>query len=416
MKLKNKLNLAVIGIILFFGLLAVIFVYKQTNENFIMQAKNNLIEVSSVQAHGIYNVFNRSEDLVKTIAQNPAVVQYLKEKSELADPVITEYLSQYNIGERYSAIYIMSSEGITLVSTNPTFVGKNYSFRDYFKKGMEGRTWADVAIGVTSKKAGYYFSHPVLSSEDEILGVVIVKKIPDIVHDVIDEKILDDKFAVTMLADSDGVIIFSNDESRIYKSLGFLEEDKLKEIEEKRRFSGIDIKSLGYDQLQKDLSYITETRIFNFFNKDTKQRRLITVTPINDLPFFIITERDPSEFIAVSGKISLFIALLVFVAAVTAILCIVYFLNKFLRPLDILKEGAYQLSQENFDYSLNIKTGDELEDLGSMFNQMSKKLNKTYKDLENKVKKLKHFNKLMVGRELKMNELKEEVKKLKDNN
>ena len=184
-------------------------------------------------------------------------------------------------------------------------------------------------------------------------------------------------------------------------------------MKDKRRYEGIGIYSLGYDDLNIKLASVEDSRLFNFFDKNTKEEKIITITHIDNLPFFVVTEFCISQFINKSNSVSFYIGLLVLMSAVVAIFLILYFLKRFLKPLDKLKDLALQVGQENFDNKLDIKTGDELEDLSKAFNYMSDKMKKSYKDLEKKIKKLKSFNSVMVGREIKIKELKDQLAKNK---
>jgi len=118
-------------------------------------------------------------------------------------------------------------------------------------------------------------------------------------------------------------------------------------------------------------------------------------------------------------------------------------------PINKLHRGIEIITKGNLDYRVDIKTNDEIAELGEALNQMAeelkeyhiaseesktilkikvrartKELEELAKTLEGKVKKrtkelekrlneLEKFHKLTVGRELKMIDLKEELAKLK---
>ena len=118
-------------------------------------------------------------------------------------------------------------------------------------------------------------------------------------------------------------------------------------------------------------------------------------------------------------------------------------------PLETLRKGAEIIGKGNLDYQIELKTGDELEELAKSFNQMAKNLKEFHtaleeaktvleikvaartrelrelaesleekvkektKELQEKIKELERFQKIAVGRELKMVELKKEIQRLK---
>lgn len=109
------------------------------------------------------------------------------------------------------------------------------------------------------------------------------------------------------------------------------------------------------------------------------------------------------------------------------------------KPLHELVNGTRKFAEGDLDYRIAAKGSGEFSYLGRAFNSMAEKLQGHYRELEDKVKErtaelekttaqlaiekknaldkaeeLERMNAAMVGRELKMVELKEEVGKLKD--
>jgi two-component system C4-dicarboxylate transport sensor histidine kinase DctB len=53
-------------------------------------------------------------------------------------------------------------------------MGKNYGFRPYFKKAMQGQRAGLFAIGITTLRPGYFLSAPIFDMGKPI-GVAVVK-------------------------------------------------------------------------------------------------------------------------------------------------------------------------------------------------------------------------------------------------
>jgi len=132
-----------------------------------------------------------------------------------------------------------------------------------------------------------------------------------------------------------------------------------------------------------------------------------------------------------------------------AVIISFYFAKKITQPLEQLRKGAEIIGKGNFEHRIKLKTGDEIEELGRTFNQMAEDLRRSRaaleesetvlkikvkartreleelaqsleervkertKELQERVNELERFHRLTVGRELKMIELKEEIKRLK---
>jgi PAS domain S-box-containing protein len=57
------------------------------------------------------------------------------------------------------------------------------------------------------------------------------------------------------------------------------------------------------------------------------------------------------------------------------------YIRKNLVPLDALKAGVHRIAKKDFDYKVEIESGDELEELSSAFNQMSDQLRKKFSEM-----------------------------------
>jgi two-component system C4-dicarboxylate transport sensor histidine kinase DctB len=59
----------------------------------------------------------------------------------------------------------MDANGMTVASSNrkdpDSFVGKSYRFRPYFQEAAKGQPYHYFAMGITSKKRGFYASYPI---------------------------------------------------------------------------------------------------------------------------------------------------------------------------------------------------------------------------------------------------------------
>ena len=56
-----------------------------------------------------------------------------------------------------------------------------------------------------------------------------------------------------------------------------------------------------------------------------------------------------------------------------------------LTPVRMLQRGVRHVARGSFDYKINLRSGDEMQDLGEAFNDMTAKISLTYADLERQV-------------------------------
>ncbi len=141
--------------------------------------KTTAIERTLLYKSTLNNAINRLRYLPLVISRHPVISDLLEKHQGLADA--RTYLSSINTASNGAVIYVLDKTGRTIASSNwqqpKSFEGNNYSFRPYFQQALAGGEGRLFAIGVTTKRAGYFFSRPVYSRQQAniVLGVVVVK-------------------------------------------------------------------------------------------------------------------------------------------------------------------------------------------------------------------------------------------------
>ena len=147
---------------------------------------------------------------------------------------VNQFLRRVNNSAGALDVYLMDAQGTTLAASNwqdaVTFVGRNFAFRPYFIEAMQGRPGHYFALGTTSGRRGYYFSHPV-GDRDEPKGVVVVKIDIDAF-----EKRWRGEGSELIVSDPYGVIFISTNAAWRYQTLGQLTSAQILAIRESRRY------------------------------------------------------------------------------------------------------------------------------------------------------------------------------------
>jgi PAS domain S-box-containing protein len=101
------------------------------------------------------------------------------------DPSLLDSLHNMKNCAGASIIYAMDRDGHVLISTTyddgKTLTGKNYAFRPYFKKAINGEPATYPALGATTFERGIYYAAPIYDSTapcgnpGAIIGVVVMK-------------------------------------------------------------------------------------------------------------------------------------------------------------------------------------------------------------------------------------------------
>jgi diguanylate cyclase (GGDEF)-like protein/PAS domain S-box-containing protein len=154
---------------------------------------------------------------VKAMSGSPWISPALWSKSPQtlaqADSVLDRYQSRFGA----SPAYLLDQTGTTIASSNrdapDSFVGHNYAFRPYFQQAMAGKPGRYFALGVTTKKRGFYAAYPVSDPAGKIVGAAAIKTTLDTFqHDL---QASDPAFLIS----PDGVIFLSSRPSLDYRSL-----------------------------------------------------------------------------------------------------------------------------------------------------------------------------------------------------
>jgi len=153
--------------------------------------------------------------------------------------------------------YLLDKNGVTLCSSNrnahDSFVGKDFSFRPYYKDAIKGNPTTYLALGTTSRKRGVYYSHPVFDrSGNDILGVAVIKSSVEFLETSLFPKSKD----ILLFVDPNGFIFISNKPRFRSKLLWELDEEKVNSIADSRQFGNGPWEWTGFKE--KEPGHITD--------------------------------------------------------------------------------------------------------------------------------------------------------------
>ncbi len=173
---------------------------------------------------------------VALLAGVPQLENQLRDNSELNSHKTTGILNLSCESLKGALCYLMDVNGAVVASdthpSSPTITGNNYAFRPYFTQALEQGKGIYMALGVTTRKLGIYFSNVVRSADDQPLGVAVVKFSPEGIED---------KFSVnrgdSVLIDENGVVFASTQSDWLLHSLWKLSPQQPSELTKSRQFA-----------------------------------------------------------------------------------------------------------------------------------------------------------------------------------
>ena len=414
--LIKRIIFFVASIILIIGGLITYFVYNRISGTLIDLKQKEIAKLNVSQSRELDQIFNRSKQFAELIAVRTRVVEYLDDKTESRKQELIGIFDEYTpLYPEYLSIYLIDLTGNTLISTDRSFVGKNYGFRNYFKEAIKNKFYTEALLGTTSNQFGYYFSHAVINKKGTVTGVVVAKLNNQIINNILNEDQAN-RDSYLMLTDSQGIILYSQKSDRLLKSLGQLTNQEKKDILDKNKFGNKSIPPLQYDPVQEIIRHYSKPITINFFDKDDKDNEVIGIAKIKNNPYFLISEIETKDLVSFASEISIALSIAVLLAAILALIIVSIVISKFLQPFKLFKDFSQSISKGNYNFRLDIKSKDEFGQLAKSFNYMADSLKDSRENIEKKItertQSLERLNKFMTGRELKMIELKNKIKNL----
>lgn len=115
----------------------------------------------------------------------PVFLNPNSENTPNANSVLDRYNTNLNFSVCYLLDLQGNAIASSNRNSPDSFVGKNYAFRPYVVEALHGRPSFFMAAGVTSQERGFYAAHPVKDDEGKIVGVAAIKKNVAEVKDVL---------------------------------------------------------------------------------------------------------------------------------------------------------------------------------------------------------------------------------------
>ncbi|WP_027998212.1 sensor histidine kinase [Sinorhizobium arboris] len=136
-------------------------------------------------------------------------------------------------------LYVLDERGIALAASNfatpETFVGHDYSFRPYFEDALRTGAGRYYAIGVTTRKPGYFLTSRIdVPGRPPIIVVVKADLLPF-------EATWKAAGVQTAIADQWGIVFLSGNPDWKYRPLVPLSPEALAHVEKERKYDGVNV-------------------------------------------------------------------------------------------------------------------------------------------------------------------------------
>lgn len=203
-------------------------------------------------------VLERPRALPLLLAQDQEVLAALSARNGDAVAMLDRKLERLVAETNASVIYVVGPDGIAIASSNwrepLSFVGNDYSFREYFRRAMETGTAEHFALGTVSKRPGLYISRRA-QDQSGTRGVVVVKMEFDQL-----ESDWRDASRPAYVTDPNGVVLITSIPSWRFMTTASLPAERLASIRESLQFGDAPLVPLPIahsETLAKDASIVS---------------------------------------------------------------------------------------------------------------------------------------------------------------
>ncbi|MBU0661172.1 PAS domain S-box protein [Patescibacteria group bacterium] len=369
---ENTLIMAVI-----LGLVSFLMIFFFLKAELIQEKENTLFHSVEDRSLMVDSFFRKTQEVPQHIATSQIISDFLK--GTISQEEVHTYLEGYLFSEDYLVVYIMDSYGKTIASTDESFLNKNYGFRDYFLVPQKtGTGYLDMALGVTSKELGLYFSQPILDIQGNFKGVVVLKTKENLVqHDFAYEK----KHSVVVSYIDDRGVVFSSDQQKnIFKSI-FPLEDIEKEFVEQKRYVGQTIFPLEDVFISQEVfgeySSLVGEIDYNYGNV------IFAYAQVGDWPVYLLVQEDGS-FLESVYLLTVYVGLGIVGTILVSGVILSYLLMHLFKPITILEQKMENVIAGNYKEKINEEVGKifELSRLVHSFNVLVQGIVQSKKNID----------------------------------
>ncbi len=382
----------------------------------------NLNRISEITVLQVEHFLNKTTESVELLAENEILTsgEHSVEEMEIEIRKIKQYFQ-----DLYNDVTILDVDGRNIASTGKTFYGR-WEVNPWFLEAKEKKeiVVSDMYAVNDPEKPIMTIILPIVNDKEEVDLFVIVQTKTEPLFDELDFEV--GERGKVMLVNNVGDIIFHPEKENIFTKIS--SDYPLQENAEKRRGN---LEFVLFDEKVVSSFRVIESKKFNM------GWHLIVLMPVDEAFGFLR--------VMTNGYIIIVLSFLFLIAVVSFLIS-----KKTMKPLANLSLVSKRVARGDFGARAIIYSRDEFGNLAENFNKMIKDLERSAraveeerdvleirvsartrelneiadklekevdtrtKELQKKLLDMEKLNRLMVGRELKMVELKKELTELKE--
>lgn len=241
-RLFGRKSIAIILIAMALGAIALVFFVSQTYFRSLDQetAQSRL----SLFERSLNETLSRFQHLPFVLARDATVQEVLGGEPNTR---LNRRLSAFAREAELEAIYLMDLSGLVISASNydktPSFLGKNYGFRPYFKAAAAGGRGNYFGVGATTGRPGYFVSEPVRAADGSTIGIIAIKLDASEL-----QKSWEEGDEAVLATNNDGIVVLASDRTWLYRTINHLEPQQLEAIRLSKQFGNVNVLPLPWKE------------------------------------------------------------------------------------------------------------------------------------------------------------------------
>lgn len=381
------------------------------------EMKNKLLLFAEIKERQITSHLDMLEARTLEFASDVFIRDNISLTNATTSNISSFKLNQYLLNNKQTLddsiieIALIDNNGLIVAGTNKNELGKDESREKYFTSSQKGIFTKSISnyerFGVNNVFAVSAPLHDKLTGR--LIGVIVIYySTDDLNNNLLDLSQSERGIALYNKGYSDAFktyLVHSENEMFIYQGNNFSTEKSLT------------AKKVLFDTLPIKKCLLYEEEIIDKYVNYEGKKVLGASMCFPNQGWILVSEIEEKDMlISISSIIKrLFI---VFISILLLIILVSLYVSIIItRPINHLKESAKEILNGNLKSRAKVDGSDEIGELAMYYNIMTKKLEKSMENIEKKVEDrtshLYKLNRAMVGRELKMIELKKKNQDLK---
>lgn len=313
----------------------------------------------------------------------------------------------------FQDIFILNLSGICIASTNPTYLHINYRNEDSF---IKGKTNNNLFLLLDEESPMIFLSGPLIRNE-KLLGVIVIISSPNLLFETVSDTTGLGETGESYLVNESGFVLSPlRDYNYSYNTENII---LRKQIDTKN------YRSCMLHATHSDDKLVNKNEQNGILKNYMGEKVLGTNVFISEMNWGLLVEIDEQEAFSAVNNMQNILSIVLSLSGFIVLFVAFFYAKTFSHPIRKLDTYAKEISQGNLNIQADIKTSDEIGSLANSFNNMAeslrlqtneleRKVDERTSDLQEKIEELEEFKRLVVGRELRMIELKKQIQRQED--